>query len=121
MTARLLKQGYRYHKIRKVILPQTLRVVCELQLKTLLQQGISQSEFFGDLVYKFKRIVGNPSFNDRFKKVTKRYENGYNMDIMRPSAILYCLVVYVIPVYSYVFLFNCTRVDQASDSMTVLA
>ena len=27
-TAKLLKQGYRHHKIREVILPQSLRVVC---------------------------------------------------------------------------------------------
>ena len=39
LTAKLLKQGYRYHKIRKVyfsILPKTLRVNCLIQqwLKT---------------------------------------------------------------------------------------
>ena len=28
-------------------------------LKTLLQQGISEPIFYGDLVYKLKRIVGN--------------------------------------------------------------
>ena len=34
LTAKLLKQGYRYHKIRKsiyYILPQTLRVNCKIQ------------------------------------------------------------------------------------------
>ena len=31
---------------------------------TLLQQGISEPIFYGDLVYKFKRIVGKPSFSD---------------------------------------------------------
>ena len=38
-------------------------------LKTLLQQGISEPVLYGDLVYKYKRIVGKPSFNDQFKKV----------------------------------------------------
>ena len=33
-------------------------------LKTLLQQGISDPVFYGDLVYKFKRIIGKPSFGD---------------------------------------------------------
>ena len=33
-------------------------------LKTLLQQGISEPIFYGDLVYKFKRIVGKPNFSD---------------------------------------------------------
>ena len=87
-------------------------------LKTLLQQGISEPIFYGDLVYKFKRIVGKPNFSDQFKKIVKRYIRvGYNLDIIRQSA---CLVVNPITVYSYGFLFNCTTVGRASDSMTAL-
>ena len=87
-------------------------------LKTLLQQGISEPIFYGDLVYKFKRIVGKPNFSDQFKKIVKRYIRiGYNLDIMRQSA---CLVLNPIMVYSYVFLFSCMAVGQASDSMTPL-
>ena len=45
----------------------------------------------GDLVYKFKRIVGKPNFSDRFKKIIKRYiKVGYNLDVIRQSA---CLVL----------------------------
>ena len=85
---------------------------------SLLQQGISEPIFYGDLVYKFKRIVGNPHFSDQFKKIVKRYIRvGYKLDIMRQSA---CLVLNPITVYSYGFLFNCTTVGQASDSMTAL-
>ena len=37
----------------------------------------------GDLVYKFKRIVGKPNFSDQFKKIVKRYISiGYNLDII---------------------------------------
>ena len=87
-------------------------------LKTLLQRGISEPIFYGDLVYKFKQIVGKPNFSDQFKKIVKRYIRvGYNLDIMRQSA---CLVVNPITVYSYGFLFNCTTVGRASDSMTAL-
>ena len=87
-------------------------------LKTLLQQGISEPIFYGDLIYKFKRIVGKPNFSDQFKKIVKRYIRvGYNLDIMRQSA---CLVINPITVYSYGFLFNCTTVGRASDSMTAL-
>ena len=69
--------------------------------KTLLQQGISEPIFYGDLVYKFKRIVGKPNFSDQFKKIVKRYIRvGYNLDIMRQSA---CLVLKPITVYSYGF------------------
>ena len=88
------------------------------QAETLLQRGISEPIFYGDLVYKFKRIVGKPNFSDQFKKIVKRYIRvGYNLDIMRQSA---CLVVNPITVYSYGFLFNCTTVGRTSDSMTAL-
>ena len=93
-----------------------LIVKYNIELKTLLQQGISELIFYGDLVYKFKR---KPNFSDQFKKIVKRYIRvGYNLDIMRQSA---CLVLNPITVYSYGFLFNCTTVGQASDSLTALA
>ena len=123
LTAKLLKQGYRYHKIRKAFSKfyyrhSELTVKYNIGLKTLLQQGISEPIFYGDLFYKFKRIVGKPNFSDQFKKIVKRYIRvGYNLDIMRQSA---CLVLNPITVYSYGFLFNCTTVGQASDSMTAL-
>ena len=87
-------------------------------LKTLLQQGISEPIFYGDLVYKFKRIVGKPNFSEQFKKIIKRYiKVEYNLDVMRQSA---CLVLNPVTVYNFGFLFNCTTVNQASDSMTAL-
>ena len=63
-------------------------------------QGISEPIFYGDLVYKFKRIVGKLNFSDQFKKIVKHYIRvgylivsipdlctltyfGYNFDIMR--------------------------------------
>ena len=122
-TAKLLKQGYRYHKIRKAFSKfyhrhSELIVKYNIGLKTLLQQGISEPIFYGDLVYKFKLIVGKPNFSDQFKKIVKHYIRvGYNLDIMRQSA---CLVLNPITVCSYGFLFNCTTVGQASDSMTAL-
>ena len=122
-TAKLLKQGYRYNKIRKAFSKfyhrhSELIVKYNIGLKTLLQQGISEPISYGDLVYKFKRIVGKPNFSDQFKKIVKRsIRVGYNLDIMRQSA---CLVLNPITVYSYGFLFNCTTVGQASDSMTAL-
>ena len=51
-----------------------LIVKYNIGLKTLLQQGISEPIFYGDLVYKFKRIVGKPNFSDQFKKTVKRYK-----------------------------------------------
>ena len=101
-----------YHRYSELIVKYIIG------LKTLLQQGISEPLFYGDLAYKFKRIVGKPNFSGQFKKVIKRYVKvGYNLDVMRKSA---CLVLNLIMVYSYGFLFNCTTVGQASDSMTAL-
>ena len=123
LTAKLLKQGYRYNKIRKTFSKfyhrhSELIVKYDIGLKTLLEQGISYPKFYGDLVYKFKRVCGKSNFNDQFKKIVKRYITvGYNLNIMRQSA---CLVLDSITVYSYGFLFNCTTVGQASDSMTTL-
>ena len=112
LTAKLLKQGYRYNKIRKAFSKfyhrhSELIVKYNIVLKTLLQQGISEPIFYGDLVYKFKRIVGKPSFNDQFKKIVKRYIRvGYNLDIMRQSA---CLVLNPITVYGYGFSLTARR------------
>ena len=123
LTAKLLRQVYRYNKIRKAFSKfyhrhSELIVKYNIGLNTLLQQGISDFIFHGYLVYKFKRIVGKPNFSDQLQKIVKRYIRvGYNLDVMRQSA---CLVLNPINVYSYAFLFNCTTKGQASDSMTAL-
>ena len=92
--------------------------IYNIVLKTLLHQGISEPIYYGDLVYKFKQIVEKPHFSDQFKTIIKRYiKVGYNLDVMRQSA---CLVLNPITVYNHGFLFNCTTVAQASDSMTAL-
>ena len=50
-------------------------------LKTLLHQGLSEPEFYGDLVYKFKKIVGRADFSDQFRKIIVRYKRiGYNIN-----------------------------------------
>ena len=78
-------------------------------------QGLSEPEFYGDLVYKFKKIVGRADFSDQFKKIIVRYKRiGYNINIMRLSA---CLVFNPITVNNFASLFNCTTVGRASDSM----
>ena len=124
LTVKLLKQAYRYNKIRKAFSKfyhrhSELIVKYNIGLKTLLQQGISEPIFYGDLVYKFKRIVDNLILVINSKRLSTVIiiRVGYNLDLMRQSA---CLVLNPITVYSYVFLFNCTAVGQASDSMTAL-
>ena len=63
-----------------------------VSLKTLLQQGISEPEFYGDLVYRFRKIVGKSNFSEQFRKLINRYKGiCYSLDIMRQTA---CFVVY---------------------------
>ena len=69
LTAKLLKQGYRYHKLRKACSKfyrrhNELVSKFNVGLKSLLHQGLSEPEFYGDLVYKFKLIRGMADFSD---------------------------------------------------------
>ena len=123
LTAKLLQQGYRYHNLRKTFSKFYRRhyeLVSKFNvgLKTLLHQGLSEPEFYGDLVYKFKKIVHRANFSDfsdQFRKIIIRYKRiGYNINIMRQSA---CLVFNPITVKNIASLFNCTPVGRASDSM----
>ena len=120
LNAKLLQQGYRYHKLRKTsskFFRRHYELVSKFNvgLKTLLHQGLSDPEFYGDLVHKFKNIVVRTDFSDQFRKIIVRYKRiGYNINILRPSA---CLVFNPITVNNFASLFNCTPVGWASDSM----
>ena len=120
LTAKLLQQGYRYHKLRKTFSKFYRRhyeLVSKFSvgLKTLLHQGLSEPEFHGNLVYKFKNIVGRADLSDQFRKIIVRYKRiRYNINIMRQSA---CLVFNPITVNNFASLFNCTPVGRASDSV----
>ena len=87
LTAKLLQQGYPYHKLRKTFSSFYRRhyeLVSKFNvgLKTLLHQGLSELEFYGDLVYKFKNIVGRADFSDQFKTIIVRYKCiGYNATV----------------------------------------
>ena len=86
-----------------------------VSLRKLLQQGISEPEFYGDLAYRIRKIVGKYNFAEQFRKHINLYKRiGFNPFIMRQTA---CLVVNPITVDSYGLLFNCTSVVRASDSM----
>ena len=82
-----------------------------------MHEGICNPEFYGDLVYKFKKIIGNPNFSDLFKHIVNHFKRaGYTLDIMRQTS---CLVFNPIMVEGYAALFSCTELVQSSYSMTV--
>ena len=118
LTAKLLRQGYRYHKRRKAFSKFYRRhfdLVSKYNvgLKTLLLQGLSEPEFYGDLVYQFRKIIGTYDFPYHFKKTIFRHKKiGYNIDALRQTA---CLVVNPVNVNNFADLFDCTTVGRASD------
>ena len=68
LTAKLLQQGYRYHKLRKTFSKFCRRhyeLISKFNVgqKTLLGEGLSEPEFYGDLVYKFKKLIGKNGFS----------------------------------------------------------
>ena len=60
LTAKLLKQGYRYHKVSKSFSKfyrrhfELVSKFC-IRLISLLQQGLSEPEFYVNLIYKFRK------------------------------------------------------------------
>ena len=74
-----------------------------------------EPEFYGDLEYKFKKIMGRTDFSDQFRKIIIRHKHiGYDLNVMRQSV---CIVTNPITVDCFAALFNCMQVDQASNSM----
>ena len=118
LTAKLLRQGYTHHKLRKAFSKFYRRhfdIVSKFNvgLKKFLLQGLSEPEFYGALLYKFRKIIGKNDFPYHFKKTIVRYKKiGYNIDVLRQTAFL---VVYPIKVNSFAYLFNCMTAGRASD------
>ena len=82
-------------------------------LKPLFLQGLSEPEFYCDLVYTFRKIIGKYDFPNHFKKIIVRYKKiGYNIDVLRQTA---CLVVNPINVNNFAYLLGCTTVGRAPD------
>ena len=76
----------------------------QVGLKSLLRQGLSEPEFYGDLVYKLKKIVGSNNFSAQFIKIISHYKKiGYNINVLKQTA---CLVVNPITVCNFAFLFQ---------------
>ena len=89
LAAKLLKQGYtcRCHKLHKAFSKFYWRhfdllSIYNVELKTLLLQGLLEPEFYGNMVYKFRKIIGKNDFPYHFKKIIVRYKKtGYNIDV----------------------------------------
>ena len=62
-----------------------------LELKSLLRQGLSEPELYGDLVYELKKLVGSHNFSMQLIKISSHYKKiGYFINVLQQTA---CLVV----------------------------
>ena len=110
ITEKILKQGYRYNKLRKIFskfyyrnLPLISKYKCNL--KTLLRQGISHPEIHGDVIYKLRKILGHEYFENLYYKRIKSYlKKDYDPDILQRTS---RLVIDPSTVDSHAFLFDC--------------
>ena len=113
LTAKVLNQSYRHHTIRKAFSTfyrrhSDLVSKSNVGLKSLLQQGLSEPEFYGDLVYKFRKIYACYDFSTQFRKIVLQYKKiGYNIYVIRQTA---CMVANPITVNNFASLFNRTPV-----------
>ena len=79
LTQKLLKQGYRYHKLCKTF-PKFYQwyynLISKFQvgLKSLLHKGLLEPEFYGNWVYKLKKIVCSYNFSAQFIKIISHYK-----------------------------------------------
>ena len=106
LTAKLLQQGYRYHKLRK-----TFSKFYRRHYELISKYNVGLKKLLS--LYKFKKLKGINDFSFQFTRFSYR-RIGYNLNVMRQSA---CLVFNPIMVDDYAAFFNCTPVGRASDSM----
>ena len=85
------------------------------ELKPLLLQGLSEFTFYGDLVYKFRKILGKPEFSDNFSKIVICYKwKEYDIAVIK-TVCSACLATNPVTVDHFAILFNYTPVGRNSD------
>ena len=120
ITNKLLHQGYRYNKLRKAFSKfyhRNLPLINKYKwgLKSLLNSGISHPTFYGDVIYKLRKIKGHTYFHSLFVKYIRKFiKKGYDPLILQHTA---CLVVDPSTVDHYASLFNCAMTGHAQYSM----
>ena len=113
ITKKLLTQGYRFHKLRKTFSKfyhRNLQLISKYRcnMKTLMQQGMSHPEFYGDVIYKLRKIVGHSHFQSLFIKIIKKFiKRSYDPSILQCTA---CLVVDPYTVGRHASLFTCAMI-----------
>ena len=77
ITSKLPTQGYRYHKFRKTFgkffrsYSELLSKFGDISFQEYVTKGISHPVFYGDLVYKLRRVKDTPNFISSGSKTVK--------------------------------------------------
>ena len=77
ITSKLLTQGYRYHNLRKIFgkffrsYSELLSKFGDISFQEYLSNGISHAVFYGDLLYKLRRVNDTPKFISSGSKIVK--------------------------------------------------
>ena len=78
IASKLLTQGYRYHKLRKTFgkffksYSELLSKFGDISFQEYVSKGFSHSVFYGDLVYKLRRVKDTQSFISSGSNIVKR-------------------------------------------------
>ena len=78
ITSKLLTQYYGYHKLRKIFgkfirsYSDLLSKFGEISFQEYVTEGISHPDFYGDLVYKQRRVKCDANFVSSCSKIVKR-------------------------------------------------
>ena len=78
ITSKLLIQGYIYHKLRKEVgkfftpCSELLSKFDAISFQEYVSKGITHPVFYGDLVYKLRRVKGEGNFISSGSKIVKR-------------------------------------------------
>ena len=81
---------------------------------------VSEPAFNGDLMYKFRKIIGKMIFliikNENKKQIIIRYKKSgymYNINVLRPT--VYLLII-LFKVNNFAYLYDCAKAGRASYS-----
>ena len=78
ITSKLLTKGYRYHKLRKTFgkffrsYSELLSKFGAISFQEYVSKGITHPVFYGDLVYKQRRVKSDSNFISSGSKIVKR-------------------------------------------------
>lgn len=109
LTEKILKQGYQFHKLRKTFAKfyhrnSDLLSKFKTSMKSLIIDGISHPEYYGDVMKKMYKIKSSPHFHEIFVKVVNRYiKRGYSIVTLRQT-IEVVLGTCTVDRYSFLFL-----------------